>query len=211
MQKKQPYTLISKRLFDITLSLAILFVTLPFTTLALILIKIEQILRGRPFDPLFYSETRMSRGKPFAMLKFNIFKYEQIEEARSTGTFIHTKYFELNNGTTFIGKILRQIYMDELPQLLNVLIGDMSIIGPRPVNLVIYQELMERGITDKNHVPAGITGLFQSQKGETNRGAVALDREYADYYHSHPWYKVIYADLVIILKTIAVILKAKGI
>lgn len=201
----------SKRLFDIIFSIIILVLASPFILIALISIKIEQLRRGRFTDPLFYSETRMSYGEKFKLYKFNIFKYEQILQAREKGEFIHTKTLEHNGGITKIGWILKQIYMDELPQFFTVLKGDLSIIGPRPVNLEVYEKLMKLGIFDKNRVPAGITGNYQSHKETVGASSHALDKEYADYYHTKPWYKLFYFDIKIILRTIKVILLAKGI
>jgi len=153
----------------------------------------------------------MSYGKRFTLYKFNIFKYEQILDARSRGEFIHTKKYEHNNGIIKTGWILKQIYMDELPQFVSVLKGDLSIVGPRPVNLEVYDGLMTEGIIDKNRVPGGITGNFQSHKETAGADGNKLDKEYADYYHTQPGYKVLFFDIKIILRTLKVILRAKGI
>ncbi len=203
--------IVAKRIFDIVFSLIILALTLPFVVLALACIKCEQILRGRPFDPFFYSETRHSYGQPFTLYKFNIFKYEEILAARARGEFIHTKRYEHNGGILKTGWILKQIYMDELPQFWSVLKGDMSIIGPRPVNTEVYHQLKERGSHDKDRVPAGITGHFQSQKENRHADAINMDKEYADLYHSLPWYRLLAFDLLIIWRTLIVIVRARGI
>jgi lipopolysaccharide/colanic/teichoic acid biosynthesis glycosyltransferase len=200
-----------KRLFDIIFSIIILVLAFPFILIALISIKIEQICRGRFTDPFFYSETRMSYGEEFKLYKFNIFKYEQILQARESGEFIHTKTLEHNGGITKIGWVLKQIYMDELPQFFTVLKGDLSIIGPRPVNIEVHEKLMVLGILDKNRVPGGITGSYQSHKETTGANSHALDKEYADYYHTQPWYKFLYFDIKIILRTMKVILMARGV
>lgn len=202
---------LSKRLFDIIFSVTILTLLSPLILLALIAIKIEQIFRRRVTDPFFYSETRMSYGEPFTLYKFNIFKYEQILDAQKAGEFIHTKTFEHNDGITKIGWVLKQIYMDELPQFFCVLKGDLSVIGPRPINLEVYEKLMRQNIIDKNRVPGGITGNFQSHKETDGADAHALDKEYADYYHSQPWYKLLLFDFRIIFRTLKVILRARGI
>ena len=201
----------SKRLVDILMSLTILFITLPFSITFLVLIKLEQILRGRPLDPFFYSETRMSYGQPFQIYKFNIFKHERVLELRNKGELIHTKHFEKDGSITKVGWILKQIYMDELPQFYNVLLGRMSVVGPRPVNCEVFEMLINDGVIDKTRVPAGITGNYQSYKNPAIIRAGAADKQYADYYHTHPGYKVILFDIRIMLRTIKVILKAKGI
>ena len=209
MEAKKIY--VAKRGFDLILSTLILLITSPLIIMVLVLIKLEQIMRGRFSDPLFYGETRMSYGRRFTLYKFNIFKYEQILEARARGEFIHTKQYEHNGGITPIGWVLKQIYMDEIPQFFNVLRGDLSIVGPRPVNLEVYATLQQRDITDKDRVPGGITGYYQSQKENTSAGSDDLDQQYADFYHSHFGLQVVLFDLKIIAKTLKVIVRAKGI
>lgn len=132
---------ISKRLFDIVVSGVIVLIMSPFWLLVLLLIFVEHALRGYPFDPLLYKETRISRGKPFTLFKFNIFDQRVVDRIQKSGVFIHTKKLEHAGKTIFIGKILRQIYMDELPQFFNVLRGDMSIVGPRPLNMEVCNSL----------------------------------------------------------------------
>jgi lipopolysaccharide/colanic/teichoic acid biosynthesis glycosyltransferase len=183
----------------------------PFIIGVLVAIKTEQVLRGRPRDPLFYRETRMSMGQPFTFYKFNIFKYEQVLALRASGTLVHTKELEHHGGVLRVGWLLKQVYMDELPQLYNVLRGEMSLVGPRPMNLAVYEDLKRNGVTDKDRVPAGITGLFQSDKGHHAIDAVQADRFYADFYEKNSGLKVLLFDLRIIAKTIIVILQAKGI
>lgn len=164
--------------------------------------------------PLFYKEIRMSHGLPFTLYKFNIFKHKMILEARARNEFIHTKEFEKNGGVTKIGWILKQIYMDELPQFFNVLKGDLSVVGPRPVNLEVYATLMSIGSVAKNEARAGITGRYQSFKNSTAETAVSdkdMDREYVDFYNNNSWYKVLMFDIWIMLKTLQVIFRAKGV
>ena len=201
----------AKRIVDVCFSSIILLLGSPFIVLILILIKSEQIYRGRPGDPLFYTEVRMSYGQKFNLYKFNIFKYEKILEEKEKGHFIHTKKFEKNNGVIKIGWLLKQIYMDELPQFYSVLKGELSIIGPRPVNLEVYKTLMDNGVTDKNRVPGGITGSYQSHKETVGASANKLDKEYADCYEGYSAAEILLLDLKIVIRTIKVILLARGI
>jgi len=123
----------AKRCFDILFSVCAGVILLPFMVLAVFSLFMEHILRGRLFDPILYKEIRMSAGQPFWLYKFNIFDEALIEKMRAEGKFIHTKDLERNGDILFVGWCLKQIYMDELPQLWCVLRGDMSIVGPRPV------------------------------------------------------------------------------
>jgi lipopolysaccharide/colanic/teichoic acid biosynthesis glycosyltransferase len=157
-----------------------------------------------------YTEIRISAGQPFRFCKFNIFRGEVLEQMLQNGAFIHTKELERNGGLTFVGWCLKQVYMDELPQLWCVLRGDMSIVGPRPVNTEVFERFMREGITVKAEVKAGLTGPFQSLKDDRTASAHLLDRWYIEYVTTHPWYAILWNDMRIIIRTVRVVLKARG-
>ena len=150
-----------KRMIDIVLSLFGLVLISPFVVIIAILIKIDS--KG----PVFFKHHRIGKnGKPFSMYKFrtmkdgaeamiNDFTPEQLEE--------WSENFKLKDDPriTRIGKFLRKTSLDELPQLVNILRGDMSIVGPRPV---IEVELEEYG-NDKDEflsIRPGLTGWWAS-------------------------------------------------
>ena len=150
-----------KRMIDIVLSLFGLVLISPFVVIIAILIKIDS--KG----PVFFKHHRIGKnGKPFSMYKFrtmkdgaeamiNDFTPEQLEEWNEN--------FKLKDDPriTRIGKFLRKTSLDELPQLVNILRGDMSIVGPRPV---IEVELEEYG-NDKDEflsIRPGLTGWWAS-------------------------------------------------
>lgn len=201
----------AKRMFDIVATLLLSPVVLPFTCVVCLALFIEHALCGHPWDAMFYSEIRISSGKPFRLYKFNIFRWGIIAQMRTAQTFIHTKDLERNGSLSFVGWCLKQTYLDELPQLWCVLTGDMSIVGPRPVNTAIYERFMNEGYTEKSIVRAGLTGPFQSLKDDQTASAHKLDQWYADYVMTHPWYAIIGNDIRIIARTMRVVLKAKGI
>ena len=146
-----------KRMIDVVLSLFGLVLISPFVVIIAILIKIDS--KG----PVFFKHHRIGKnGKPFSMYKFrtmkdgaeamiNDFTPEQLEEWNEN--------FKLKDDPriTRIGKFLRKTSLDELPQLINILKGDMSIVGPRPI---IEEELEEYG-NDKDEflsIRPGLTG-----------------------------------------------------
>ena len=150
-----------KRMIDIVLSLFGLVLISPFVVIIAIHIKIDS--KG----PVFFKHHRIGKnGKPFSMYKFrtmkdgaeamiNDFTPEQLEEWREN--------FKLKDDPriTRVGKFLRKTSLDELPQLINILMGDMSIVGPRPV---IEVELEEYG-NDKDEflsIRPGLTGWWAS-------------------------------------------------
>jgi len=199
-----------KRAFDILISGIVIIFASPFWILVIVFIFLEHSFRGHPFDPLVYAETRISKGRPFTLYKFNIFDQRVIEILRKENTFIHTKKLEHAGSLIFIGKVLRQVYMDELPQFFNVFRGDMSIVGPRPLNIEVCNSLpVASRVLEK--IPAGITGLFQSYKGHGKKTSKELDAEYLDNFVTKSGLGLVWYDAKILARTLAVVLRAKGI
>ncbi len=202
---------IAKRVFDTIFSLCVIIVLSPLWVVFFVLIFFEHVMRGRPFDPLVYSEIRISRGKPFQLFKFNIFDQKVIDTMRHEGVFIHTKVLEHSGKLIFVGRCLRQVYLDELPQLWNVLRGDMSIVGPRPLNKEVFQKLTKVTHPTIAQLQGGMTGIFQSYKGKENTSAAELDALYLGRYIHESGISIVLFDIKIIVRTIKVLMLAKGI
>lgn len=206
-------TPLPKRAFDLVFSFLVLTAVGPVFSLILLAIFMEHLLRGRAAAPLFYAEPRMSQGRRFYFLKFNIFKPEVIEQLHKKGVFIHTKYLEWDGTSmTWVGGVLQKIYLDELPQMINVFKGDLSLVGPRPVNLEVYQQALERGVTNWKVLRSGLTGPYQSRKGQGlgRWDQYRLDQEYAQFLRRSPGWKVLRNDLKIIARTLKVMTRAQG-
>lgn len=139
---------IHKRLFDIIFSLIALFLLILPILIISILIKISS--KG----PIFFVSKRVGfKNKIFAMPKFRTMNYNSIE--------IETDLFTDKQNITKIGGFLRKFSLDEIPQFYSVIIGDMSIVGPRPC-LPSQTNLMElRNKHGIQHLYPGITGLAQ--------------------------------------------------
>lgn len=204
-------TIWQKRVFDFLASFILLIILSPLFLSFLTLIFLEHLLRGHPFDPLFYSEYRVSRGKLFKIYKFNIFNQRVIDTYRREGKFIHTKVLEKNGGLTLVGMFLKQIYLDELPQLYNVLRGEMSLVGPRPLNREVFAQVAARGIPAQAIILGGMTGNFQSLKDTRGRSAATLEQEYLHICRSKGGWQVVLTDIQILLRTLKVLLRAKGV
>lgn len=195
----------TKRVIDILGALIGLVLLAP--VMLLIGIAIPLTSEGNPF----YGQERMGlHGKVFRMWKFRTMykdadrRQQELEERNGTA---QGKLFKVADDprVTKLGKFLRRTSLDELPQLFNVLLGDMSLVGPRPLPL---REITK--FQDWHHmrhlVIPGITGLWQVS-GRSNLGsldeAIRLDLFYIDYWSLN-------LDLAIILETVRIILFGNG-
>ena len=193
---------LTKRLFDIIVSAMGLTFLAPLWLIIGILIKIDSP------GPIFLEQNRIGRwGKPFGVLKFRTIYYKvDQEEQRSLRDESGEAVFKIANDSrvTRVGSILRKAYVDELPQLFNVLRGEMGLVGPRPAlayELEFYQDWHNRRL----EATPGITGLWQIQgSGVFNFDEmVKLDIWYIE--HRSFW-----LDLKILLQTVPAALRGKG-
>ena len=202
----------AKRIFDIIGALLLLLIAMPFLILLFIWILLEQICSAHARGSIFYLDKRVSQGKEFDLYKFRIFKKSALKEMIDKDGFIHTKKLEHNpKNMTLYGRFLKQIYMDEFPQVFNVLRGDMTLVGPRPTNLENSNKLKAVGNFTKEIMKCGLTGDFQTQKGVAGASDREIDTDYINFCAKNSGWKVVLNDIKIIFKTILTVLKAKGI
>lgn len=202
----------AKRCFDIFGSLLVLVALSPLVFFILAIYFLEIMVSPSARGPLLYSETRISQGKPFTIYKFRTFKVSAIESARRNGV-IHTKRLENDvRNQTLAGLLFVQTYMDEYPQLFLVLLGRMSLIGPRPTNIEAYEQYVAGGGIAKTILVAGLTGKFQSHKGRK----FGLNQEETDLYYAElcrtgsSW-DIFKHDLGVLFQTAYTIVRAEGI
>lgn len=201
-----------KRTFDVFFSLVILICTAPFWLFMLLMMLLEFLFIPSSRGGVLYAETRISQGRPFTLYKFRVFKRAALEQAMRKNGFVQTKELEQKaENLTHVGVLLRQIYMDELPQLINILKGEMSLVGPRPTNVHNYQRLLGEGKRAKFLCRAGLTGYFQTHKGlKMNKDQEQLDMEYAEFCKNNPGWKVACYDAKILAISVSTILRAEG-
>lgn len=202
--KDRPFYHGIKRLFDFVASAIALVLLSPlFLFLA---IKIH----GEDGGPVFYSQIRIGKNeKPFRIYKFRsmVVNADQLKKKLLTQNEVEGAMFKMHDDprVTKIGKFIRAHSLDELPQLWNVLKGDMSLIGPRPP---LPDEVAEYDDWDKQRllVKPGCSGLWQAtSRNEADfKGMVLLDIEYINK-------ASLLFDLKLILMTIKVIIHPNGI
>ena len=191
---------IVKRAFDILASVLILVVTWPFMLLCMLAIKIED----GGTAPLFYRQVRVGfLGRPFGVLKFRSMSVD----AEAAGAQWATKN---DSRVTRVGAVIRQTRVDELPQILNVLRGDMSFVGPRPERPHFVEQLEEQipYYRERHAVKPGITGWAQVcyPYGASLRDSVQKQEFDLFYIKNH----TIFLDLLILCQTAEVVLFGKG-
>jgi exopolysaccharide biosynthesis polyprenyl glycosylphosphotransferase len=182
---------IIKRIFDIIFSFALIVVLSPIGLLIALLIKLTS--KG----PVFYTHQRIGRDEK--EFKFYKFRSLYVRAKLDTGTHWTTQDEEKNNAT-LAGKLLRKTNLDELPQLWNILIGDMSFVGPRPEQPKLVEKF-EKEIPEyfrRHRVKTGLTGWAQVNglKGDTS----IKERIKYDIYYIENW--SMWMDIKIIIKTV---------
>lgn len=185
-----------KRVCDITFSLvAIVILAFPMLVVAL-LIKIDS-----PEEPILFKQIRVGKDNiPFTILKFRSMSKDAPHQM-ATENFENPEVF-----ITPVGKVIRKTSLDELPQLFNVLKGDMSIIGPRPLIPTEKKVLAMRDEVGASQILPGITGLAQVHGRDevTDENKAAYDGKYALNIS-------IFLDLEIFCKTVLDVIHSRGI
>ena len=197
---------IPKRLLDLLVSGALLVVFLPVLLVVLVAFALDVLLSPRDRGSLFYREARISRGRTFDLLKFRTLRRDVLE--RSAG---HARLLEADAANlTWIGRrLLKPWYVDELPQLWNVVRGDISLVGPRPWPPELVERQRAEGLTYRDELTAGLTGTAQITKGSGQRYA-DLDLAYAERVRSLGSWALVRYDLQILVRTIGVIARGEG-
>jgi lipopolysaccharide/colanic/teichoic acid biosynthesis glycosyltransferase len=197
--------------FDRVLAALVLLITSPLFGLGALAILIDGLIWPEDSGSIFHRETRISAGQTFSLVKFRTMQASAIEEARQQGLTV--KYLERENrGHTRVGHYLRRWYLDELPQLINILRGEMSWVGPRPPAPFEYERELSEGNVRKRLARAGLVGLQQANKGRTQGfdQEIALDYEYVARVRTmSPARRLVY-DISILLRTLRVLVEGKG-
>jgi exopolysaccharide biosynthesis polyprenyl glycosylphosphotransferase len=196
-------TMALKRVFDVIVSAAAIVVLAP------VMLAIGLAVRLSSRGPALFKQVRAGRdGEPFTILKFRTMCHdaeERINEVISPDE-LDEPMFKLRHDprVTKVGRVLRRTSLDELPQLLNVLRGDMSLVGPRPEEMWLVERYGETQRFRLQMRP-GLTGPMQVHgRGELNfQERLAVEREYVENYSLRK-------DLKILLRTTSIIWRGPG-
>jgi exopolysaccharide biosynthesis polyprenyl glycosylphosphotransferase len=192
-----------KRAFDVVVSLLAVVVGLPLW------IAIAALIKATSRGPVFYADPRVGLGeREFRMLKFRTMVADAaLEQERLEGANEATgALFKIRNDprVTSVGRTLRRFSLDEVPNVLNVLRGEMSLVGPRPLPVRDYQKLAPWHRRRSNVLP-GMTGLWQIA-GRSNLPYDDLVR--LDFYYLENW--SLWLDITILVKTVPAVFARRG-
>jgi len=191
----------SERMFDLAASSGLLLLASPIMLLTALAIKIEDGFSA----PIFYGQDRVGfAGRIFRVLKFRSMRVDAERDGQAQWATTN------DNRVTVLGKYLRKLRIDELPQLLNVLRGEMSFVGPRPERPQFVDRLAETipYYRERHSVKPGITGWAQLcyPYGASEQDAVEKLQYDLFYVKNHD----LVFDILILLQTVEVILLGKG-
>jgi exopolysaccharide biosynthesis polyprenyl glycosylphosphotransferase len=201
--RPQPFALSMKRLFDIVCSATALWLLLPLLLVVIALIKVTS--RGA----IFFRQTRVGlHGREFAMLKFRsmVANAEALKDSLAKSNEQSGPVFKMRNDprVTSIGRFIRKYSIDELPQLVNVLRGDMSIVGPRPPvpkEVAVYDAWQRRRLS----VRPGLTCIWQV----SGRNQISFeDWMYLDMQYIDHW--TLARDFNLIFRTVPIVITGRG-
>ena len=193
---KSFYQLVFKRIVDIIACL----IALPFVLI--ILIPVAIAIKIEDGGPVFYRSSRLGVGfKDFGMLKFRSMKVNAPDIRNEDGSTYNS---DIDPRVTKVGRFLRETSIDEIPQVFNIIMGDMSIIGPRPGD-VESKDTYEEDEKDKILIRPGITGYTQAYY--RNNLGVREKRLY-DAWYAHNVSLAL--DVKVFFKTISTVLKKEN-
>ena len=200
-----------KLLFDKIVAFTILLFCLPVILLLLIGNFLEGLFIPENKGPLFFYYNAMSHGKLFKKYKIRLIKEKFIDkELQAIGDWHAFKNEWMPESRTHLGHFVKKFYLDEIPQFYNVLIGDMSIVGPRPIAVHHYERDLAQGNVSRKLIRGGLLGYGHIRKGTPEFGDPVFEYEYIHRYIHYSPFRLFLFDLSIIGRGILVMLKGKG-
>ncbi|WP_260450973.1 sugar transferase [Listeria booriae] len=209
IKRRTTMAIILKRLLDIILSIIGIIIALPIMLVVMLCIKWED--KG----PALFIQTRTGKDdRPFSIYKFRSMKVRNEEALKEEhvyewedgvpDTFVFKDVGETNPNVTKVGAFIRRTSLDELPQLFNVFIGNMSFIGPRPEIPAITSRYSAQQ-KKRLDVKPGITGWAQvnGRSSVTNGEKMKMDYYYIENYSLR-------LDIIILIRTVKVVLTSRG-
>jgi len=238
-----------KRVLDLAVLIPLSSLLVPVFIVIITGYALSMLIYPKDRGPIFHRVFRKSCGRIFIIYKFRVSRVSSLPQKPFSPVLIahierlltpedrsyfqqHPEYWREDQGSekTHFGQALKKFYMDELPQVINILIGEMTIVGPRPVALYDPRNLPDEAgqvtiagqkldYQFRNDLKSGITGYYQLNKDyralqdyeQFMYEGVSLDRRYFEDIHAKTGWQLLRIDLSIILRTLSVVVRGEGI
>ena len=200
-----------KLIFDKLVACFMLILFSPAVILLVIFNFVEGLLIPENKGPLFFYYYAVSQGKKFKKWKIRLIKQSYIDqELQAKGDWHAYQNEWMPEARTYMGRIVKKFYLDEIPQFFLVLKGDMSIVGPRPLAVHHYERDLAQGNVTRKLIRGGLLGYGHVRKGTPEFGKPIYEYEYVYRYLHYPSWKLFLTDLYVIWKGVTVMIKGGG-
>jgi len=202
---------VTKLIFDKVAAFLILLCCSPIILLLILVNFIEGIIIPENRGPLFFYYNAVSAGEIFKKYKIRLIKVKYIDKAlQAKGDWHAFKNEWMPESRTYLGRFVKKFYLDEIPQFYNVLKGDMSIVGPRPIAVHHYERDLAQGNVTRRLIRGGLLGFGHIRKGTPEFGDPVYEYEYVSKYIHASAFSLLRLDLQIIAKGMRVMMRGKG-
>ena len=200
-----------KLVFDKVVALVLLLAAAPVLLVVKLAYVIEGWIHPENSGPMFFHYNAISAGKVIPKYKIRLIKTKYIDQEGAKRGDWHAFSAEwTEESRTRVGQFVKSFYLDELPQFYSVLIGDMSIVGPRPLAVHHYERDVAQGNVTRSLLKGGLLGLGHVNKGTVEMGNPIYEYEYIDQYLKKSSLGLLWLDLKIIGRGIKVMIKGQG-
>ncbi len=205
-----PYPL-AKKVTDRGISALLLVVLAPAFGVASLAIALDRLFSPRDRGPWLYRERRISRGTEFDLLKFRTLRRAALDRQRDGEAHARLLESDAENLTWAGRRVLKPWYLDELPQLFNIVRGDMSLVGPRPWPPSMVRGQVAAGLDYRQHAMAGWTGTSPgAERRRRARRLRELDLAYVEACRRSSGLRLARSDLGILWRTLRVLARGEG-
>ena len=201
----------AKSIFDRVIGAILLTLSTPILLCLKVAFIIEGLIIPENKGPMLFYYWGVSGGKKIKKWKIRLIKTKYIEPigaARNDWIAFSAEWTP--ESRTIVGGFVKKWYLDELPQFWSVLIGDMSVVGPRPLSVLHYERDRAQGNVTRFLLKGGLLGLGHINKGTDEMGNSEYEYRYVDYYINKSSLSLLKLDFWIIWKGIILILKGGG-
>ena len=184
---------------------------MPFMIILYLIYLFESAITLGKNGPFTYYYLAISQGQKFRKYKISALKPSAIDrELASKNLWEAYCNDKTDANLTFTGRVAKKFYLDEFPQFIAVLLGHISLIGPRPLAIIHFDKDLENGNVVRKYLKAGLIGYGHIQKGTSNMGDPTYEYEYFNFCLNKSKLSIFFFDIKIIYLTLILILKGGG-